>query len=80
MTVSVAEDDDAVPDAGLMLVHKVTGADEYEANPKIRVSDFTGDGDTQGERHAGRDSESDHAHHRSGCERDLQGPAEHGAD
>ncbi len=30
VTVSVAEDDDAVPDAAVTLTHTVTGADEYE--------------------------------------------------
>ena len=29
VTVSVAEDDDAIPDPGLMLSHSLTGADEY---------------------------------------------------
>ena len=32
MTVSVAEDDDAIPEPAVTLTHKVTGADEYE-NP-----------------------------------------------
>ena len=39
VTVSVAEDDDAVPDVGVMLSHKVTGAEEYEALAAARVSD-----------------------------------------
>ena len=39
VTVSVSEDDDAVPDVGVMLSHKVTGADEYEALAATRVSE-----------------------------------------
>ena len=40
VTVSVSEDDDAYPDAHVMLTHKVTGAEEYEnAVPAVPISD-----------------------------------------
>ena len=38
VTVSLAEDDDAVQDAALTLTHTVTGADEYEAVPSAEIS------------------------------------------
>ena len=42
VTVSVAEDDDAVPDATVTLTHKVSGAEEYEKdddnNPRPAIS------------------------------------------
>ena len=39
VTVSVAQDDDAVPDAAVTLTHTVTGADEYEdADPPLVIS------------------------------------------
>ena len=39
VTVSVSEDDDAVPDAHVTLTHSVTGADEYEnPDPSFDIS------------------------------------------
>ncbi len=39
VTVSVAEDDDAVPEPAVTLTHKVTGADDYEnADPAVTIS------------------------------------------
>ena len=39
----VSEDDDAVTDAAVTLIHTVTGADEYE-DPADAVQDFARDG------------------------------------
>ena len=42
VTVSLAEDDDAVQDAAVTLTHTVTGADEYEdADPAVPISPVT---------------------------------------
>ncbi len=39
VTVSLSEDDDAIQDAAVTLIHEVTGADEYEeADPPIMIS------------------------------------------
>ena len=52
VTVSLAEDDDAVQDAAVTLTHTASGADEYEnANPAVPISPVTvtlKDNDTRG--------------------------------